>query len=279
MTLAICYACIAPLVLGFGAIGLYLFYLAYRYNFLFVYNVNIDTKGLVYPRALQQLFIGLYIAEICLIGLLAINLGGGVGALGPLILMIIFLIFTVLYHINLNAALFPLLNYMPKSLVAEEERILAMERGAANGTNGAHANGITETHVHADGPMTKEEGENSNFATALPPPHEKPGMFKKFLRPDIYTDYATMRRLVPRDFAAIEYEHQVAADAYTHPAIASVPGMIWIPRDSAGVSAQEVRDTSNVIAITDEGAYFDEKNKLVWDSDKVAPIHEEKIIY
>ena len=44
---AICYACIAPLVLLFGAIGLFLFYLAYKYNMLFVSNASIDTKVLL----------------------------------------------------------------------------------------------------------------------------------------------------------------------------------------------------------------------------------------
>lgn len=62
--IAICYAAIAPLVLGFAAIGLLLFYFAYRYNLLFVSNAVIDTKGLVYPRALQHLFVGLYVAEV-----------------------------------------------------------------------------------------------------------------------------------------------------------------------------------------------------------------------
>ena len=75
---------------------------------LFVYNADIDTKGAVYPRALQQVFVGLYIAEACLIGLFALASGGSTmapsnglegpdvqvysrGALGPLILMIIML--------------------------------------------------------------------------------------------------------------------------------------------------------------------------------------------
>lgn len=86
--IAICYSCVAPLVTGFAAIGIYLFYFAYRYNLLFVSNATIDTQGAVYPRALQQLFVGLYLAEVCLIGLFAIATGASIGALGPLILMV-----------------------------------------------------------------------------------------------------------------------------------------------------------------------------------------------
>lgn len=51
--LAITYSIISPLVLGFATIGMYLIYLAYRYNLLFVFNCTIDTKGLIY-RALYN---------------------------------------------------------------------------------------------------------------------------------------------------------------------------------------------------------------------------------
>merc|ERR1711981_1415431 len=69
--IAISYSCIAPLVLGFATIGLGLLYLVYRHNFLYVYDNNIDTKGMAYAKALQQLTVGVYLAEFCLIGLFA----------------------------------------------------------------------------------------------------------------------------------------------------------------------------------------------------------------
>ena len=40
-----------------------LVYFAYRYNFLFVYNTQVDTKGLAYPRAWKQTLTGVYLAE------------------------------------------------------------------------------------------------------------------------------------------------------------------------------------------------------------------------
>ncbi|KAG9702898.1 DUF221-domain-containing protein, partial [Aureobasidium melanogenum] len=256
--IAICYAIIAPLVLIFAAIGLYLFYLAYRYNLLYVSNANIDTKGRVYPRALQQVFVGLYIAEFCLIGLFAIATGSSVGALGPLILMIIFLVFTALYHLSLNAALEPLINYLPKSLEAEERRLLDEDANVERGEKGM----VADTNVELG-----------------PPPHAKPTFWKKFLRPDIYTDYATMRRLVPK-MVSIRYESEEEQDAYFNPAVTAQPQLLWIPRDPMGISRQEVRDTSKVIPITDEGATLDEKNKIVWDAeDGRPPIWERPVYY
>lgn len=260
LVIALCYAAIAPLVMGFAAIGLYLFYFAYRYNLMFVSNANIDTKGRIYPRALQQLFVGLYIAEICLIGLFAIATGHSRGALGPLILMILFLIFTALYNIALNSALDPLLNYLPKSLDAEERGLVEAERNAASGE-----------------PVDPEKA-----AVIIPKeatPHKRPNMLTKFLRPDIYTDYHTMRRLVPKDIP-IEYTPEGEEEAYFHPSVTSRTPLLWIPRDPVGMSAKEVHESSRVIPITDEGAYLDDKNKVVWDAqDGRPPIYTEKVYY
>ena len=47
-------------------------------------------------------------------GLFAVNAADGIAGLGPLVLMIIFLVFTALYNVSLNSALTPLLNYLPK---------------------------------------------------------------------------------------------------------------------------------------------------------------------
>jgi hypothetical protein len=89
-------------------------YLSYRYNLIYVYDSEVDTRGLLYPRALKQILIGVYLAEICLIGLFGLR-----GAAGPVFLTIILLIFSVLVHFSLNEALGPLLFNLPKTLAIE----------------------------------------------------------------------------------------------------------------------------------------------------------------
>ena len=251
---ALCYAIIAPFVLLFAAIGLYLFYLAYRYNLLYVQNANIDTKGRVYPLALQHLFVGLYISQVCIIGLFAIGVGTSVGALGPLILMIVFLVFTACYHVSLNSALKPLIDYLPKSMEAEERRLLEEEK------------------------IGEEKGLPSHSTELGAAPHKKPNLLTKFLKPHIYNDYATMRRLVPRD-VEIRYEEEDEQWAYFAPSISSNTPLLWIPRDPMGVSRQEVADTNKVIPITDEGAELDAKNKIIWDAEGGRPPIWQPTIY
>lgn len=270
-TIAITYSIIAPLVLGFATIGLYLIYLAYRYNLLYVFNANIDTQGLVYPRALQQTTTGVYLAIICLIGLFAIKT-----AIGPLILMIVYLVFIVLFHFSLNSAIDPLLMYLPKSLQVEEESLLALEDGKTTGDHMGDKKGLHATaNDRLAGDSTDTDGKDLPAA-----PHKKPNFITKFLYPHKYTDYHTLRRLVPRSFTEIEYAPEVERDAFYHPAISSPTPILWIPRDEMGVSRQECRHSSKVIPMTDEGAGFDEKGKMVWDHETARPpIYQEKIYY
>lgn len=272
IVIALSYSIIAPLVLGFATVGLYLMYVANRYNLLFVFNSNIDTKGLVYPRALQQTTVGAYISILCLIGLFGIK-----AAIGPLILMIVLLIVVILFHVSLNAAIEPLLNYLPKSLQAEEDSLLALE-DAYSAEEGPPKNGTQIATA-----VQSHETDNSPTSTGkgLPPaPHKKPNLIAKWLKPDKFTDYHTLRRLVPRGFADIGYDPIVERDAYYNPAIASPTPLLWIPRDLMGISRQECRHSSKVIPMSDDDAGFDEKNNLVWNEDKGRPpIWKEKIYY
>ena len=242
---------------------------------LYVFNADVDTQGLVYPRALQQTTTGVYLAIICLIGLFAIKT-----ATGPLILMIIYLIFLVLFHFSLNSAVDPLLMYLPKSLQAEEESLLSIEDGNTNTNTNTNGDSV----IDKKGPQATDRLAGSSDETNgkdLPAaPHKKPNFITKFLSPHVYTDYATLRRLVPKSFAEIVYSPEVERDAFYHPAISSPTPVLWIPRDEMGVSRQECRHTSKVITMTDEGAGFDEKGKMVWDEDNARPpVYQDKVYY
>lgn len=272
--ISITYSCIAPLVLGFATIGLYLFYFAYRYNLLFVNTSAVDTKGLVYVQALQHTTVGCYLICLCLIGLFAIRT-----AIGPLILMIVFLIFVILYHFSLTAAIGPLLYYLPKSLEAEEEALMAAERGNAPTISATPGSKTATSSSNGAHPASSETDEKTVLSS--PPPHKKPGLLAKFFRPDKYTDYATMRRLVPLEFE-LGYTPEIERNAYYNPAVTSEPPLLWIPRDEMGISRQEVAHTAKVLPITDDGAHFDEKGKIVWDAEGTEgrpPIWEPKTYY
>ncbi|KAI9375776.1 hypothetical protein BJX61DRAFT_493031 [Aspergillus egyptiacus] len=278
VVIAITYSCIAPLVLGFATIGLYLFYFAYRYNLLYVSNASIDTQGKNFTRALQQITVGCYLLVVCLIGLFAIGVGANKISLGPLILMIILLVTMVIYQVSLNQAMDPLINYLPKNLEAEEEALLSQD--AAFNSHGEH-NGVSATSAAANGASDAHNVDSAEKGlTPATPQQPEANFLVKYLRPDKYANYEQMRKLVPDARNETSYPPEVEENAYYHPAIGSQPPLLWIPRDEMGISTQEVTHTSRVIPITDEDAWLDEKNHIHWDVDKgVPPIFKEKIYY
>lgn len=114
--IALAYACIAPLILIFAAVGMAFTHMVWRYNLLFVLDADFDSSGLFYPRALMHLIVGLYLAEICMIGLLFIN-----NATGPAVLTILLLIFTGLVHFSIHQSMAPMVQNLPQTLALEEE--------------------------------------------------------------------------------------------------------------------------------------------------------------
>lgn len=134
------YSVISPLILVFNIITFSLFWLAYRYNTLYVTKFRFDTGGLLYPKAINQLFTGLYVMELCLIGLFFLvrdvdARGNAVGTpcKGQAIVMIVVLLCTILYQFLLNDAFSPLFRYLPITLeddavIRDEEFARAQEK-------------------------------------------------------------------------------------------------------------------------------------------------------
>lgn len=266
--IALSYSMIAPLVLGFATLGLGLLYFAYRYNFLFVYNISIDTKGMVYPRALYQTMSGVYIGQICMIGLFAIN---AAKSPGPLIIQIIFLIFTILFQNALSAAVQPLLDYLPKNLQVEEESLLTIENGEQIGKESTSTEVATE---HEGVPL-----DTDNDAIPGLSEETKPSLLTRFLQPEKYESYQHLRKRIPQEAPEIVYSPEVERDAYYHPSITQQAPAIWIPRDVGGVSRQEVAHTGAVNPISDYGAILDAGSKIERHDDAFPPDWSEKPLW
>ncbi|TQS35517.1 hypothetical protein Golomagni_04061 [Golovinomyces magnicellulatus] len=247
--IGITYSCIAPLTLGFAVGTMFISYWVLRYHVIYVNDSPIDTKGLIYPRALQQLLTGVYLAEICLIGLFSLAY-----AFGPIAIMVIYLIFTLLYHRCLNTALEPLYKNLPKTLIAREEAINAERFVIESGENGASHETISEN-------------------VADPRSNMKPSLLARFLAPHIYDNYKTCREVISKivhDRNNLS-EFSDEDEAYLPSSVKSRPPFLWIPRDDIGISAEEVAETGKIIPITDEGATISDDNKIIWDLKGTSP--------
>jgi len=57
----------SPIMNGFACATFFAFYMLYKYLFLWNYeqDATSDTGGLFYPKAMQHVFVGLYINQVC----------------------------------------------------------------------------------------------------------------------------------------------------------------------------------------------------------------------
>jgi hypothetical protein len=245
-------------VLGFATIGIFLYYLSYRYNLLFVIQTKVDTKGESYTRALQHLLTGVYLSELCLIGLFGLR-----QAPGPSLLMAILLVITILYHVTMNRHLSPLEKYLPADLQAEDEERPLLDVDDSAG----------ETRPES---RIEHLGHGRVPARVLEP-------VAAFLEPHIFASHQALKSWFQDSEDDLpEYSDDEIRTAYLNPALASTTPKLWLVRDEMGISKHEVAENAAAgISSTDEGASFNEKNEIVWPVDDLAkaPIFKMPVKY
>jgi hypothetical protein len=271
--IAIAYSCIAPLLLGFATVGFALLYFAYRYQLLYVIgNDSIDMKGRAYARAMQQITVGVYLLEGCLIGLFAIGVASDRAALGPLILTIILLVLTIIYHVIMSKTLGP--------IVDGTEMMPGTEDRSRN-YSGA------ETMEEGKPSTTSNRDTSPTLAGSTAEP-KKTGLKGKlqhfFFSSRFAGKWLTVRKELASHFndPIRPYTNEELEYAFQPPSLANEQQLIWIARDEYGLSSQEVVGCKEFsIEATDEEATLDEKAKVQWSQERIreAPIFEEKVPY
>ncbi len=323
--LAISYSCIAPLVLVFAGLGMFFIGYTYRYNILFVYDSSVDTLGLFYPRALTQLLFGLYIAQICLIGLFALK-----QAFGPMLLILFFFIFTGLVHISLNEAMEPLLYNLPRNLALGEQSTSTEDDPQAQGNEARpeHAGGLAAAYYDEDEHFGDDDGpepppthdldtdiqmrgiegsssiryavtnwtkstikarfkpeKESDFTRILaqikymltPDPTKKPNFIMAWFHPEVYQDVHVLQPSV-NPGPDIELPDDYTRKVYQPPEMWRPAPKLWIPKDEARVSRQEVAHTKDCIFITDKGCWLKERGRVYAEMEQ-SPLFEPRMVY
>jgi hypothetical protein len=241
---AISYSCIAPLTLGFATIAFSFLYLVFRYNLFYVLNTSIDTQGQAYAKALQQLTVGIYTAELCLIGLFSISVKRHGGSSGPLILMVIFMIFTIVYHRIMYNELDPLTKVLPSSIVHRNE----LGRGGNDGS--------------------EESDQLLGGTTPREPPSGLGGLLFKFFEPQKYASFeANYQALITTRLGepVPSMSEEQESKAYLPPVQTSKPPTLWIPKDETGISKKEIEAMPEEVKITDKGAWINANGKVEFD--------------
>ena len=104
-------------------------------------------------------------------------------------------------------------------------------------------------------------------AWIMPDPNLQPNFVMKWLHPEIFESYHVLRDAMPTGLREMEvlYGEGVLKDAYSKPSVRDKSPRLWIPRDEAGISVQEVMHSGRVVEISDQGAWLDDKGRLVVD--------------
>ncbi|KAF2644056.1 DUF221-domain-containing protein [Massarina eburnea CBS 473.64] len=121
--IGIIYSVVSPLIMIMMLITFSLFWLTYRYQMIYVSYARAETNGLIFPKAINQLFTGMYFLELCLIGLLFLQRDskGDAACFPQAIVMMATLVLTVLFQFLLNRAFGPLFTYLP--ITFEDEAV------------------------------------------------------------------------------------------------------------------------------------------------------------
>lgn len=248
LIIAIAYACIQPLIIGFAAIGVFIYYLSYRYSLLYVRQTKVDTKGEAYNRALKQMPAGLYLAELCLIGLF-----GARKAAVQTTLVLVLLVITAVANLLLDRVLRPLELYLGVDKWTEQESLL---------TEDHHTDRNDEAAPHA----TSHEVRLGIKKLPYPLPRRLSDLFDSII--SAARERASSVLLESRSASndPVELDEDDIARAYLAPSFTSKSPKLWIPKDKLGVSKEEIDHNKAVgIETIDDAAEIDEDGRLHWD--------------
>jgi calcium permeable stress-gated cation channel len=217
---------------------------------LYVLQPKVDSKGECYGRALQHLVTGIYLSELCLIGLF-----GAREAPGPSILMIILLIATIIYHSILNRVLKSVKANIAVNAEGETVPLLAAEEGNAENVEN-----------HESRRKSADIGLSKLPSSISEPIARSVESYIASTRSRIRSWMNDPSARQPED--EVQYSKEEIRTAYLNPALTSRTPKLWLVKDDAGVSAHEIEENEAVgIAATDEGAFLDSHNRVVWAQD------------
>lgn len=289
------YAVISPLILLFATVGFFLVYVANLYNLTYAFAEAPDARGMFYPRALFQTMVGVYLGEICLLGLFVVA-----KAWGPLVLEAIAIGVTIFVHTNLNSAFDHLMTVVPvdtmkpldgksdtPSFNSGNSNRFSVKRFSKD-SYADHSSVLDRSSFRGNqyemGDLSRFSLEKAHHGTNVPlladgdttliPPAP---LWKRFFQPHIYLSYKVVKTRVPDIYnyadPAESRDPEYIEHAYDYPDVSKKMPYLWIPRDPLGFSTKEIDNLKGVVEISDRNANFNEKGKVVWTG--APPTYEE----
>ncbi|EPY49670.1 DUF221 family protein [Schizosaccharomyces cryophilus OY26] len=299
VVIMLCYSIIAPIIMGFALVGLSLIYVAYLYNLIYVFGHSANAKGRNYPMALYQMFVGLYLAEICLVGLYVLGKNWGCTVLQAL-----FLGATVACHLYFKHKFLPLIDIVPVSAIESANEHPEVKYPNDLGASEAKAMArMYPSNVEDAVPLSEgNESEAWQVSSAMDEPEKKENDKSAEVMGEqtdqIQTKESTTKTSGFNEVASIHQESNFAGSylssafrkntimpafdrvlqilprfygigptnqqplQFIDPALQSTPPSIWIPRDPMGLSKLAIEDAKGKVDVFDDNTGYNEKGQL-----------------
>ncbi|KZS87835.1 DUF221-domain-containing protein [Sistotremastrum niveocremeum HHB9708] len=121
-TIGIAYSVISPIINALAFASYLLLFLAWKFLLMYVFDQpdELETGGLYFPIVISNLFVGLYIEQICLAALFFLKSGTGLASLAQGILMVVLLVLTFSAQMLMKNACDPVSTYLPISLATKK---------------------------------------------------------------------------------------------------------------------------------------------------------------
>ncbi|KAL8868895.1 MAG: hypothetical protein Q9198_008027, partial [Flavoplaca austrocitrina] len=294
------FSVVSPLILVFVSVTFSLFWVAYRHNYYFVQRNKIDTHGLLFNNALSQLFAGIYVMEIALIGLFLLvrDANDNVACKSQAIIMIVVLILTAIFHFVMEQHLRPLYEFLPVTIedtAADAEKRLLSTIRDENRVSNDEESGVdtkdedvdSETALNStmDG-ASDDRAQSKNMSTTahnarkvlLGLGKNTAARIKDFqVHLPAQPDISRRREVADQLSAAIAgypdeltdlTPHERAVQlkaAFQDPVTRESAPVIWIPQDKAGISEDALRQAAKYgrfLQYSNAGAYLADNNKV-----------------
>ena len=263
-----------------------LFWVSYRHNYYYVQRVKIDTHGLLFNNALSQLFAGIYILEISLIGLffLVRDVDDHVICTPQAIIMIIVLILTAAFHFVMEQHLSPLYDLLPVSLedsaVEAEQRLSLLGNGNPDSPSmdgiddlpnkledsrlGKDSLPDVATAANARSKLSRMKIEVATKVAQLQARIPEP--IDKSRRRQVAEQLGAAIAGYPDELTDLSHGEREAElkAAFQDPVTRETRPVIWLPQDVAGCSddaIKQVKGYGKLLQYSNTGAYLTSKGK------------------
>ncbi|KAK9768857.1 phosphate metabolism protein 7 [Basidiobolus ranarum] len=255
--IGIVYSTMAPLLLIFVTAYFLIFYFVYHHQFQYVYDSSkFQSGGLLYPRAVNHMFTGLYIYHLTMAGVVGLK-----EAYPQFILQLILALITVIAQMYGMRGFGPLIEYLPISVVEDPSIIGLMEEQK---DQGACTDSPNDMSVYSDSSLINMQHLTRNH---LSEKSHHSVAFENHANVYASSGYSTLGSSTRRSKLKAKLPpiyNQGPGSSFLHPALREPVPVVWLPHDILGIADKETYslEKSGQPATTEGSSVSDNNRKI-----------------